>query len=365
METRQISQLIKEVQESWISGHLYYHQGLDPVVQGFVHPLVVSLANSGQIDAFFFVRYGLGGAHIRLRLRAVQGAKESALQLMQQSARRFLELTPSTRPVDEEAIHRTNKSILAFDSNENDDSIYPDNSFQVVPFCPEVERYGGPDRFQISLDFFTLSSVAAVEFLSQYGDTPRQAQLAQAYSLLLQQALGFAANEVELVDLLGYGVDSWGGGPPKIIEKGDRVFRSQTDGFLQLFRRSIQAVHSMRATREPSGGASGFLAMGAEGLSAAIETADRMTRARIGGSQLHMTSTRLGLSNVEEVYISRLLTMTLREVLATNGENFSWLEEKMAGKTKRAEDPREFLGRLLSPALATLADFPQNQRLLA
>jgi hypothetical protein len=354
MGNRQRSETAEEIQNRWISGHLYYHQSLDPVVQGFVHPLVVSLVKDGQIDAFFFVRYGLGGPHIRLRLRVIPGARELALEAMQQSAERFFELAPSTRSMAEEAIRRTNESILAGDPNEIDSSVYPDNSFRVVPFRPEIQRYGGPGLFRASLDVFTLSSVAAVEFLSKYGETLHSAQLAQAFRLLLEQALGFAVDENELFDLLRYGVDSWGGGLPKVVEKSDRIARSQMDALLDLFRKSLVEVRSLRAENENCATASDFLVVGASGLSAVIGTTDRVTRARIGSSQLHMTATRLGLSNAEEVYISRLLTVTFREVCATNGADLSWLEEKTPeGLTK---DPAKALDNLISPALVVLAD---------
>ena len=42
-------------QESWISGHLHYHQSFVPVVRGFVQPLVVSLREEGLIDAFYVI----------------------------------------------------------------------------------------------------------------------------------------------------------------------------------------------------------------------------------------------------------------------------------------------------------------------
>lgn len=337
-----------DIQERWIAGHLYYHQGLDRVVRGFVHPVVSSLVKDGEIDGFFFVRFSLGGPHIRLRLRAVPGAGERVLEAMRQAARRFLELEPSTRSLDEEAIRRTNEYILASDPHETDDSVYPDNSLQVMPFRPEVERYGGLSLFRMSIDFFTLSSVAAVEFLSEYQEAPRSAQLAHAFRLLLWQALGLAADPRELADLLRYGVDSWGELRPKIVEKGDRVAETQRDFFLQLFRRCVEDVRSLLAQGGPFNIAADFLVAGASQLSAAVASADRETRARIGGSQLHMTASRLGLSTAEEVYLSRLLSVTLREMSA-EGADLSWLGERLAGF---AEDPEKALGKLLSPALA-------------
>jgi Lantibiotic biosynthesis dehydratase C-term len=355
MVNRQRSQIVDETREIWVSGHLYYHQSLDTIVQRFVHPLVVSLVRNGQIKAFFFVRDGLGGPHIRLRLRVIPDARDRVLAAMRQSAQRFLDLEPSTRSLDEETIRRSNKFIMAADPHEIDDSVYPDNSFHVMPFRPEIERYGGSSRFRLSLDFFTLSSVAAVEFLSKYGELSRSAQLAHAFRLLLQQALGFAADETELCDLLRYGVDSWGEILPKVVDKGDKVARHQRDVFLRLFDKSLAEVRSLQVEAKGFGGAQDFLILGARRLSGAIGTADRVTRARIGGSQLHMTATRLGLSNAEEVYISRLLMVTLRELRTTTTyrKDLSWLGDEVA-ETSAAEA----LSILLSPALAALTEVP-------
>ncbi len=354
------SQPFDEIEERWISCHLYYHEDLDRVVRGFVHPVVVSLVKNARIEAFFFVRDGLGGPHVRLRLRTLPDSRDHVLKEVQRFAQVFLALTPSTKPLEEEAIRRSNKYIMAADPDEIDDSVYLDNSFWMIPFRPEVQRYGGPSHFRASLDFFTLSSVAAVAFLARHGSIPRSAQLAQSFCLLLLQALGFAADEAELVDLLRYGVDSWGEILPKVVEKGDKVARSQMDLFHDLFHKSLAGVRSLHAETGSFGLAPDFLAVGASRLSAALGTADRMTRARVGGSQLHMTATRLGLSNAEEVYISRLLTVTLHEVRTTRGEDLSWLGEKKMAKGL-TEDPGEALSDLLSPALISLAEVPLNQ----
>lgn len=322
-------------EESWVSGHLHHHESFVPVVRGFVHPLAASLAQERLIDAFFFIRYGLGGPHVRLRLRTLPGTRESALEAMQEAARRFLEASPSTASLSEEAIRRGNEAFLA-DGPEAADAVYPDNSFRVVPFQPEVERYGGPDLFRASLDLFTLSSVAALEFLSRNADATRSVQLAQAFRLLLRQARGFAADGTELADLLRYGVDSMGESLPKIVAKADAVARSQMNVFLKLFHEDLPSP------------ASDLLVLGSQRLSHIAGSAGRATRAGIGGSQLHMTANRLGLANAEEVYLSRLLTKILEEA-------------RLRGSLVQIEpwDP-EPLGALLPAALSVLADLPRS-----
>jgi Lantibiotic biosynthesis dehydratase C-term len=328
---------------SWLSGHLHHHQSLDQVVLDFVQPLVASLLKDGQIDAFFFVRASLGGPHLRLRLHVVPGAEGRVIEAMQSSAQSFLAQQPSTRSLSPEAIQRSNSYILAADPHESDDSVYPDNWFRMAPFQPEVERYGGVERFRSSLDFFTLSSVAAVDFLLQHRSDSRSALLGSAFRLLLQQALGFADSESEFSDLLRYGVDSWGSLLPKVVEKGTRVAESQTATFLHLFQQSLSAVRSANRLRT----ASGFLVQGASRLSATLAAADRITRTRVGGSQLHMTASRMGLSNAEEVYLSRLLGLTLLEVQARGDEDLSWVGQQVDAP---GEDP----SKLLPPALALL-----------
>ncbi len=346
---------IEEIQNSWIAGHLYYHQSLDQVVRSFVHPLVASLVREDEIGAFFFVRYALGGPHIRLRLRIRPGSRKRIQEAMQQCAQRFLQLTPSTRSVDKETIRRTNESLLRGEPNETDDSVYPDNWFRFAPFRPEVERYGGPVLFRASLDFFTLSSAAALQFLAKCAEVSRSVQLAHALQLLFRQALGFSVDELELIDLIRYGVDSWGGALPRVVEKGDAVACSKMTTFLQLLGDSLAEARALRV--EGSCGMEGdLLALGAGRLSNAIRDSDRSTRARIGGSQLHMTATRLGLCNAEEVYISRLLSVTFCELRAKPGESLSWLRKhNMWGAV---EQPGTAFGDLLSKALAKLAAPP-------
>lgn len=343
----------EEGRKQWLSGHLYYHEALDRVVRGFVHPLVDTLARDGSIMGFFFLRHGLGGPHIRLRLRPVAGAGERVLDEMEHFARTFLAREPSTRSMEEDAIRRSNTAILKADPHEVDDSVYPDNSYHVVPFRPEIERYGGPGRFRLSLDYFTLSSVAAVDFHFRLRGAARSVQLTQAYGLLLRQALGFAIGEDELADLLRYGVDWLGPDLPKVVEKGDEVAQSQMELFLQLLFSSLDEARTVRARGDASDlSPPGLLLMGASRLSAAIGPADRGSRLRIGASQLHMTASRLGITHAEEVYLSRLLTRTLDEACSSRGTDLSWIRETAVGKT--AEGPASALRQLLPHALAAL-----------
>lgn len=73
---------------------------------------------------------------------------------------------------------------------------------------------------------------------------------------------------------------------------------------------------------------------------------------------MHMTATRLGLSHPEEVYVSRLLTLTVSEMCAANRQIFSWLGEETIQPA--IEDPYKGLGQLIRPTLLILAKSRAN-----
>jgi hypothetical protein len=331
---------VGEVEESWTSFHLYYHEDLNRAVTGFASPTILTLLRRSWIDGFFFVRYSLGGPHLRLRLRPLSGKAGPTAAVVRCGAERFLEEAPSTAPVEEAAIRRSNAAILAGDPYEIDDSVYPDNTFLATTFRPETHRYGGPELLPASLDFFTLSSALALDILGRSGREPRARQLMLFLQLLLRQALSFAANEEELLALAGYGVETWGEALPTILAKGDKIFAGQRESFCGLFLRELRSVFSP----EPAADLPGLLGEGAGRLSEIIGAKDLPNRRSISISQLHMTATRLGLSNIEEAYISRLLQNTSRELLGGEPEVAAFLKRPRAPRGGALYDllPRAF-----------------------
>ncbi|HEV8578611.1 MAG TPA: lantibiotic dehydratase C-terminal domain-containing protein [Thermoanaerobaculia bacterium] len=329
-------------QNNWLSYHLYYHESLTWAVVGFVHPAIVALRKADLMDGFFFVLYSLGGPHIRLRVRPLPGCGEAIEKTVREAAAEFLARSPSTAALNEEALRKTTESILAKDPHETDGTIHPDNTFIASPFRPEVARYGGPDLLSHSLDFFTVSSIAALDFLTRFRKEPRSRQLILALRLLLRQALGFAADPDELIALLDYGVQSWGEAVPAILEKGDRVFASHRDALCQLFSQGVFDLSS----GAPADGASACLGEAARRLSLTVGRDSR--RRSIGISQLHMTATRLGLSNPEEAYISRLLSSSAHSIVADEPGTWTKLSEVLTASLSSAEPalpPGAFLPR--------------------
>lgn len=334
----------------WSSYHLYYHEDLDRAATGFVLPAVLSLVSSGWIDRFFFIRYQLGGPHIRLRLRAAPERQDAVADAVRRQAEQFLEGTPSAQARDEEVIRKGNQAILAADPSETDETVYPDNTFFSAPFVAETQRYGGPELLQPSLDSFAISSVEALCFLHENPHMPSSRRLTAAARFLVRQALGFAADPDELLWLSNYATETWGETFPTLLERADQGFPRQRDLFSEIVRQELH--QGLLST--PAGAAAPLLGEAAFRLSSVLAGSSRGTRRRIGGSHLHMLANRLGLSNPEELYLGRLLNLTLQSLRASDPELWAAAEDALARRAAAPERDRRSVADLLPRALAEL-----------
>jgi hypothetical protein len=334
----------------WLSYHFFYHRDRNLLLTDLVTPLVAALLSEGQIDHFFFVRYSLGGPHVRLRLRPMQGGKRGMQALRataEAAADRFFRLCPSSVSLSQEEMERTNLSLLANDPNEQDQSVYPDNSARSFPFRPETDRYGGPELLDHSIDFFALSSVCVLVFLTSQGKDYDKRKLPFAFRFLARQALGFARDEQELLALAGYAETIWGKSTAVILDRSDEIFARQRPTFIGLLRREIETLSVPSALHREIAAA--------QRLAWEIRGAGTKLRRQISTSQMHMAANRLGLTNVEEVYIGRMLEQTLQALLEDDTNLASYLRARLRDIAITPPAPGESLRDLLGPTLMDLA----------
>lgn len=296
----------------WHAFHLYYHEDPERLLREVVDPLVANLGEAGWIERFFFLFFSLGGRHVRLRLRVPPGWGGEVEGAVRRAADELFRRRPSERSVPEEELRERNRQILAHDPNETDDVVYPDNSVQVVGFHPETGRYGGPERLSVSLDFFTASSLEALSFHRVCAEQPRSRQLTAALRVLLSLAWGLSGTADQLVDLAGYAQrerDPW---TEAIVDRGDQAFDAQEEQLVALASSDLGDLEQGADAAAP--GERGWLPEAARRFVASISDAGRPPEDQVLVSHLHMTANRLGLTNPEEVYLSRLLTRTLERV---------------------------------------------------
>lgn len=293
---------------NWNAFHLFYHGDRNRAILEFVQPTVCSLWQTGKIDSFFFIRYNLGGPHIRLRLHVGSGHAAAVEEEVRAAVSSFLERWPSTDSRDEETIRRINRTILSNDPHEHEDAVYPDNYLMAAPFRPEVERYGGWELLSSSLDFFAVSSAKALGYLSEHVAATRARQLSVACRILARQLWSFAEDEDEALGVLATFIASRKLAP--ILPQGDEAYEKRREDFLSLLAAELDVLSAPQAAPDLHDVASRRLSRKARGTDAA-------TRLRIGASQLHMTANRIGFTNAEEVYLGRILERAARDLATT------------------------------------------------
>lgn len=308
---------------NWLAFYLFYHADRDRALLEFVQPAVRSLWLKEQIASFFFIRYALGGPHIRLRLLVNPGCESAVEEEVQLAAASFLARRPSTDSWDEATIRRINHTILANDAHEQEDAVYPDNFLRATPFRPEVDRYGGSGLLPHSLDLFAVSSVKALRYCNAYEHAARARRLSGACRLLARQLWSFADGDEALSVLQAFTASRK---LDAILPHADSAYEARRSDFLSLLTTELEALGSPQAVPDLHDLASRQLAREAS-------EADAEIRRRIGASQLHMTANRIGVTNAEEVYLGRLLERAAKD-LATM---------KPAWWRSVADDRRRFL----------------------
>jgi hypothetical protein len=262
----------------------------------------------------------------------------------------FFALSPSRRSVAPETTLQRNRAIAPGDPFAHGlaDTVYPDNSVREFPTWFEVNRYGGPDRFPHALDFFALSSVEALAFLAAHAGVPSGRRLAQAARLLAAQAWGAAAGEQGFVELLGYAADMLPeGAAAGVVASADLAFSQQGGAYVLLLRDELTSLAAEPELR----GHGAHLADAARRFAGELEGADAAQRREVLGSLSHMTANRLGLRNLEEVYLGRILSLAVQQLAAGDP---GWWARLWEAHQDRSATPAARIGDMVRPGMERL-----------
>lgn len=308
---------------AWRAYHLVYHEDRDRLLRELVLPLAASLAAEGAVDGFFFIRYNLGGPHVRLRLRPRAGAGAGVDGAVRAAAADFFARAPSTRTLPAETVRRRNAEILPTDpfATPADDVVLPDNSLHAAPPGLEVERYGGPARLGPTLDAFGRSSADALAWLAAADGAPTPAaRLGEAWEACVRHARAAARDGDELLRLLAAFVPAPGSPLAPFAARGDDAYARGGEGMRARLREELA-----RLAAAPAFGDDGpRWTAGPRLLAPALAGADGPTRLRIAYGHAHMACNRLGLLVAEEAYLGRMLWRAARDV--AEGDPAAWAE---------------------------------------
>ncbi|HKY26941.1 MAG TPA: lantibiotic dehydratase C-terminal domain-containing protein [Pyrinomonadaceae bacterium] len=304
-------------QRGWQSYHLFYHDNLDTPLLKCVEPLVRTLHQLGWLKKFFFVRYQLGGPHLRLRILPTPNCEEQTREMIRREVEKFLKHYPSLNTKNETQIRRANKVILEHDSHEDGDEVYPNNSLLEAPFVPETERYGGARLLPHSLDFFVVSTVAALLSLKQNSARGRTTDMGSTARYQIRLAIGFSNSFEELDELLSYGM-RWGSLFNPNFELLTRKLYEQQKPKINRLLVDELAIASTRASISSAITTAGLWTNAAASLAVSLAETDDTSRRHILESHLHMSANRFGLNNADEFYLSGLLYYALKELADTD-----------------------------------------------
>lgn len=295
---------------TWLGVHLHYAGDRDRALAEWARPVAASLLADGLARRFFFVRYLLGGAHLRLRVEVDEADAHAAAARMHRQAAAFLARAPSPAPEEPERIRRRNRGIIANDPSltPDDDVVVADNTVHGRPVHFEVERYGGAALIDHSVDLFVVSSAETLRALQADAGGPAGRRTAGQMRLLLRQAWGHAGDADDLLHLANYGTVMFGTPLAMLLPVADAAFQRGRAGTCALVRAELAAL--ARPGARPA------LAEAARALRGELAELPMNRRRAIGVAHLHMTANRLGLMNPDEVYLCRMLRLALEAVAA-------------------------------------------------
>jgi len=156
------------VDKIWLSVHLFREGNLDKFILDFIFPLSNFIISKQLADGFFYIRYGEGGKHIRLRFYGYNTVLENE--------------------VKELIISRFNNFIAQYPSKTNiprPPNFFPNDSAVFIPYIKETRRYGGEYFLVLAEKQFKYSSEAVFQILNINSSITYEEKLGKAVILHL------------------------------------------------------------------------------------------------------------------------------------------------------------------------------------
>ena len=323
----------------WLSVHIFYSSNSDPMLTEAVAPLVRKLRELELISSYFFIRYWLSGPHIRLRLLLADGVSEDAVkQIVDQDFSAFLARRPALFEIDKQVLAPLYKGMYLAEYSEEKyaeefgaDGELPfldNNTFHYIDYEPEVDRYLGEQAMDLSERHFEVSSDLVIKLIEETNMHVRGIVMGHSVQLMLQTCYTFLGNDERVDTFLERYMDFWQTSYAQNSQKLYPGFDRKYSHMAPKLLKRIAEVQNLNDGNEHAGteternwiahmrdvrdqirhlAATNSLKMheGAEGEDAALNI--------LLSSYIHMTNNRLGVSILDEVYLSYLIRRALEK----------------------------------------------------
>lgn len=332
----------------WIAIHIFYASDSNPVLVECLRPLVRQLQRDSLIRRYFFIKYWMEGPHVRLRLlTTTPDYAEAVMAVAEPQITQFLKRRPALYEVDHESIRPHYKQMFIAEygeaawiqsyGEEGQMPFRPNNSHDVFPYEPEYGRYGGPEGVELAEWHFEHSSDVVLDLLGRANVHVRPVLLGLGAQLELPLLYTFLETDERVVEFLGNYMQFWqdtfgedtSDRYPSFDRKYDRmatslqdrvaqvrriVFEGSLGGQTERERRWVEHIRELKLEVEnlATAGKLRFSRASDPGGGEPTVVDDIGTAASILlSSYVHMTNNRLGVSILDEIYLSYVLRKSI------------------------------------------------------
>ncbi|MGS2616750.1 thiopeptide-type bacteriocin biosynthesis protein [Micromonospora sp. LZ34] len=337
------------VAHGWLSVHVFYASNANPMLVEGVRPLVDELRAEGLISRYFFIKYWMEGPHVRLRVLPAPGVDPAVVRARVDAAvDAFLRRRPALYEVDSDGLGELYKQMYLaeygrqrWDEEYGSDGVMPmraNNSYHHIPYEREYGRYGGPAGIELAEWHFEHSSDVVLDLLATTNVHVRPVLLGLSAQLTMMMCAVFLADDQRIAGFLDeyrrFWEVSYSEPSDDYHDSFDTSYRRMDDA-LRARLADIRAAARDGADVRPGGVAGRWSAHCRELRDRVVSAAERgeLVFQRGGGeptvvsdldaalpillsSYVHMTNNRLGVSILDEIYLSYLLRTALLDDLA-------------------------------------------------
>jgi len=336
------------VAEDWVALHIFYSSNSNPLLADLVTPLVAELRAEGLIDRWFFLRYWMEGPHIRFRLLpSSPDARDTVRIRAEEAITAYLKQRPALYRMDPDLLGGMYKEmfLLEYTEQEWEERYGPEgmplretNAVAQFPYEPEYVKYGGPAGVRIAERHFEASSDLVVSLVAGTNIHVRTVMFGLAIQLMTVMTTVFTDSRQDRIAFLEGYQKVWEG----TFIQADSATRDGFDrNYADMGERLLRRVRDIESAVEARdhGRLTGFLRDWADHcvtlrdeIREAVERRELWFPTTYGAAErlpvtdpqvafryllvpyVHMTNNRLGVSIVEEVYLSHLLARALDEL---------------------------------------------------
>ena len=206
--------------KQWVSMHIFYSANPSRLLVNCIAPLVADLRAQQLISRWFFIRYWMGGPHVRLRLLPAEGVSEQTVKTAAETAiQGYLTRRPALFEMDPKLLKKHyrkmfeaeygREAFLARYGEDGEVETYQSNTIHYIDYEAEYQRYAGPLGLDISERHFEVSSDIVLRITEETNVHARSIAMGRGIQLMLQLLYTLLADDESVCAFLSRYIEMW------------------------------------------------------------------------------------------------------------------------------------------------------------